>query len=36
MIVVRFGDRFERVYQREDSNKALLVELQGVRNTSAT
>jgi hypothetical protein len=29
-IVVRFGDRFERVYRRADSNKTLLVEFQGV------
>jgi hypothetical protein len=29
-IVVRFGERFERVYQRGDSNKTLLVEFQGV------
>jgi hypothetical protein len=29
-IVVRFGDRFERVYRRGDSNKTLLVEFQGV------
>ena len=30
-IVVRFGDRFERVYRRVDSNKTLLLEFQGVR-----
>ena len=30
-VVVRFGDRFERVYQRGDSNKTLIVEFQGVR-----
>jgi hypothetical protein len=30
-IVVRFGDRFERVYQRADSNKTLLLEFRGVR-----
>jgi len=30
-VVVRFGDRFERVYERRDSNKTLLVEFQGVR-----
>ena len=29
-VVVRFGDRFERVYRRADSNKTLLVEFQGV------
>ena len=29
-IVVRFGDRFERVYRRGDSDKTLLVEFQGV------
>jgi hypothetical protein len=29
-IVVRFGDRFERVYRRANSNKTLLVEFQGV------
>ena len=29
-IVVRFGDRFERVYRRGDSNKTLLLEFQGV------
>jgi hypothetical protein len=30
-IVVRFGDRFERVYQRgDDSGKTLLVDFQGV------
>jgi hypothetical protein len=29
-VVVRFGDRFERVYRRGDSNKILLVEFQGV------
>jgi hypothetical protein len=29
-IVVRFGDRFERVYRRGDSNRSLLVEFQGV------
>lgn len=29
-IVVRFGDRFERVYRRGDSNKTVLVEFQGV------
>jgi hypothetical protein len=29
-VVVRFGDRFERVYRRGDSPKILLVELQGV------
>jgi len=29
-VVVRFGDRFDRVYQRGDSNKTLFVELQGV------
>jgi len=29
-IVVRFGDRFERVYQRGDSNKTLILEFQGV------
>ncbi len=28
-IVVRFGDRFERVYRRGDSNKTLLVEFHG-------
>jgi hypothetical protein len=29
-VVVRFGDRFERVYRAGDSNKTLLVEFQGV------
>jgi hypothetical protein len=29
-VVVRFGDRFERVYRRANSNKTLLVEFQGV------
>jgi hypothetical protein len=29
-VVVRFGDRFERVYRRGSSNKTLLVEFQGV------
>jgi hypothetical protein len=29
-VVVRFGNRFERVYRRVDSNKTLLVEFQGV------
>jgi hypothetical protein len=29
-ISVRFGDRFERVYRRGDSDKTLLVEFQGV------
>jgi hypothetical protein len=29
-IVVRFSDRFERVYRRGDSNKTLFVEFQGV------
>jgi hypothetical protein len=29
-IVVRFADRFERVYRRANSNKTLLVEFQGV------
>lgn len=29
-VVVRFGDRFERVYRRADSNKALLVQFKGV------
>jgi hypothetical protein len=29
-IVVRFGDRFERVYQRGDSKKNLLIEFKGV------
>jgi hypothetical protein len=29
-VVVRFGDRFERVYRRGNSNKTLLVEFQGV------
>jgi hypothetical protein len=29
-IVVRFGDRFEQVYQRADSNKTLLFDFQGV------
>lgn len=29
-IAVRVGDRFERVYQRGNSNKTLLVEFQGV------
>ena len=29
-IVVRFGNRFERVYRHSDSNKTLLVEFQGV------
>ena len=29
-VVVRFGDRFERVYKRGDSNKTLLAEFQGV------
>jgi hypothetical protein len=29
-IVVRFGDRFERVYQPGDSNKYLLIEFKGV------
>jgi hypothetical protein len=29
-IVVRFGDRFERVYRHADSKKTLLVEFQGV------
>jgi len=30
-IAVRFGDRFERIYRRGDSNKTLLVEFQNVR-----
>jgi hypothetical protein len=30
-IVVRFGDRFEQVYQRGDSNKTLLGEFQGAQ-----
>jgi hypothetical protein len=29
-IVVRFGDRFERIYQRGDSNNRLLLEFDGV------
>jgi hypothetical protein len=29
-IVVRFGERFERVYQRGNPEKTLLVEFQGV------
>jgi hypothetical protein len=29
-ILVRIGDRFERVYRRGDSNKTLLVEFQSV------
>jgi hypothetical protein len=29
-VVVRFGERFERVYRRGDSNRSLLVEFQGV------
>ena len=29
-VVVRFGNRFERVYRRADSNKTLLVEFEGV------
>ena len=29
-IVVRFGERFERVYRRGNSDKTLLVEFQGV------
>jgi hypothetical protein len=29
-IVVRFGDRFERVYRHADSNKTVLLEFQGV------
>lgn len=29
-IVVRFSDRFERVYQRGDSSKTLFIEFQGV------
>ena len=29
-IVVRFGNRFERVYRRGDSDKTVLVEFQGV------
>jgi hypothetical protein len=29
-VVVRFGNRFERVYRRGDLNKTLLVEFQGV------
>jgi hypothetical protein len=29
-IVVRFGDRFEQVYQRADSHKTLFVDFQGV------
>ena len=29
-VVVRLGDRFERVYRRGDANKTLLVEFQGV------
>jgi hypothetical protein len=29
-IVVRFGDRFERVYRRGDPTKDLLVEFEGV------
>ena len=29
-VVVRFGDRFERVYRRGQSNKTLLLEFQGV------
>jgi hypothetical protein len=32
-IVVRFGDRFQRVYRRADSNKTVLFEFQGVRTT---
>jgi hypothetical protein len=29
-VVVRFGDRFERVYRRADSKRTLLIEFQGV------
>ncbi|MGD0359712.1 MAG: hypothetical protein ABSC93_02520 [Bryobacteraceae bacterium] len=29
-VVVRFGDRFERIYRRGDSNQTLLIEFQGV------
>jgi hypothetical protein len=29
-LVVRFGDRFERVYRRADSDKTVLVEFQGM------
>lgn len=29
-IVVRFGDRFERVYRRGDANKTLIVEFHGI------
>ena len=29
-IVVRFGDRFERVYRHGDANKTVLLEFQGV------
>ena len=29
-IVVRFGNRFERVYRHGDANKTVLVEFQGV------
>jgi hypothetical protein len=29
-VVVRFGERFERFYQRGDSNKSLLIEFEGV------
>ena len=29
-VVVRFGDRFERVYRQGDSNRTLLIEFQGV------
>jgi hypothetical protein len=29
-VVVRFGDRFERAYQRGDSNKTRLAEFEGV------
>jgi hypothetical protein len=34
-IVVRFDDRFERIYQRAASNKTLLIEFQGVRTGKA-
>jgi hypothetical protein len=29
-MVVRFADRFERVYRRADSDKTILVEFQGM------
>lgn len=28
-IIIRFGDRFERVYRRGDSGKTLIVEFRG-------